>query len=79
MILYREGTLRFIINDKTIRKVMSELLTYDIRDDYPERIVTSLTKRLRYKNKSTVSRALKCLRNYGILDKDNRIIQAKII
>lgn len=40
--------------------------------------VRDLTKYLRYKNKSTVSRALKVLRSDGYIDKDNNPIRLTI-
>lgn len=77
--LYTNETLYFLLNNKTISKVLSQLIIDDALNDYSKRPVTYLTKYLGYKNKSTVSRALKELRRRGIIDKDNKLIKARIV
>lgn len=60
-----------LLQSKTLRKVFEAIIEFDfINRDIT---VCNLTKYLRYKNKSTVSRALKTLREEGYIDKDNNL------
>lgn len=61
--LITHSSLYRLLTSKTLRKVASRLMEEaSLYDSYiPEVTVTRLTKELHYKNKSTVSRALKQL------------------
>lgn len=71
MICIAEYKLLKLLQSKTLRKVFEVIIKFDSTDS--EITVRDLTKYLHYKNKSTVSRALKTLREEGYIDKDNNL------
>lgn len=71
MICIIEYKLLKLLQSKTLRKVFEAIIKFDSTN--LEITVCDLTKYLHYKNKSTVSRALKTLRKEGYIDKDNNL------
>lgn len=71
MIIIYNYKLLHLLKKKTLLKVYSFLLEFNS----VENTVTYITKKLKYKNKSTVSRALKELRALGFIWGDNTIKQ----
>lgn len=71
MICVTEYKLLRLLQSKTLRKVFELIIKFDSTD--LEITVRDLTRYLHYKNKSTVSRALKILRKEGYIDKDNNL------
>ena len=71
MICITEYKLLKLLQSKTLRKVFELIIKFDFTD--LEITVRDLTKYLHYKNKSTVSRALKILRAEGYIDEDNKL------
>lgn len=71
MICITEYKLLKLLQSKTLRKVFEVIIKFDSTNS--EITVRDLTKHLHYKNKSTVSRALKTLRKEGYIDKDNNL------
>ena len=69
MICITEDKLLKLLHSKTLRKVFEVIIKFDTTNS--DVTVRDLTKYLHYKNKSTVSRALKTLREEGYIDKDN--------
>ena len=70
MICITEYKLLKLLQSKTLRKVFEAIIKFDSTN--LEITVRDLTKYLHYKNKSTVSRALKILREEGYIDEDNK-------
>lgn len=71
MICITEYKLLKLLQSKTLRKVFEAVIKFDSTN--LEITVCDLTKYLHYKNKSTVSRALKTLRAEGYIDKNNNL------
>ena len=71
MICITEDKLLKILQSKTLRKVFEVIIKFDSTNS--DITVRDLTKCLHYKNKSTVSRALKTLRKESYIDKDNNL------
>ena len=77
MICITEDKLLKLLQSKTLRKVFEVIIKFDSAN--LKVTVRDLTKYLRYKNKSTVSRALKTLREEGYIDKDNNLKKILVI
>lgn len=77
MICITEDKLLKLLQSKTLRKVFEVIIDFDSTNS--EVTVRDLTKCLHYKNKSTVSRALKTLRKEGYIDKDNNLKRILVI
>ena len=77
MICITEDKLLKILQSKTLRRVFEVIINFDLTES--DVTVRDLTKYLRYKNKSTVSRALKTLREEGYIDKDNNLKKILVI
>lgn len=77
MICITEDKLLKLLQSKTLRKVFEVIINFDLTES--DVTVRDLTKCLRYKNKSTVSRALKTLREEGYIDKDNNLKKILVI
>lgn len=71
MICITEYKLLKLLQSKTSRKVFEAIIKFDSTN--LDVTVRDLTKYLHYKNKSTVSRALKTLREEGYIDEDNNL------
>ena len=71
MICITEYKLLKLLQSKTLRKVFEAIVKFDSTN--LDVTVRDLTKYLHYKNKSTVSRALKTLREEGYIDENNRL------
>ena len=71
MIFISEYRLLKLLQSKTLRKVFEVIIKFDSTNSGVT--VRDLTKYLHYKNKSTVSRALKTLRKEGYIDKNNKL------
>lgn len=71
MICITEYKLLKLLQSKTLRKVFEAIVKFDSTN--LDVTVRDLTKYLHYKNKSTVSRALKTLRKEGYIDEDNNL------
>lgn len=69
MICITEYRILKLLQSTTLTKVYEAVLKFNA--SALAITVRDLTKYLRYKNKSTVSRALKVLRADGFIDKDN--------
>lgn len=77
MICITEDKLLKLLQSKTLRKVFEVIINFDLTES--DVTVRDLTKYLHYKNKSTVSRALKTLREEGYIDKDNNLKKILVI
>lgn len=71
MICITEYKLLKLLQSKTLRKVFEAVIKFDSTN--LEITVRDLTRYLHYKNKSTVSRALKTLRKEGYINEDNNL------
>lgn len=74
----RPIALFYLLKKQTLLKVYTYLLyihftilNNEAKEEYYRSLVTNITKSLGYKNKSTVSRALKELRKYGYVTQEN--------
>lgn len=66
-LLLNYETLKVLLNSKTERKVLSALIEYGQPTLVKKFRIDELKKKLGYKNKSTISRALKNLNELGII------------
>jgi len=73
LILITPYLLLKILQSKTLTKVYKECMLNTIFGTTKLNTVTSLTKECKYKNKSTVSRALKVLASLELIDKKDSI------